>query len=338
MSYLIFMLRDSRYAVEARAVREIVSLPEITPLGEASDYVAGVVNLRGKIVPVLDLNLRLGHPPRRWNLDDCLIILEWDGSTVGLIVNEAQNVREFAPDEVIQVPSYGATSHPRDLFLAGLLKSAGHVVMLLHLENLLCLAHGPTELRQSGGIVPSAIQGAVCSDSTPLERAVFRERALSLAQPPVSWDLDDLLPRAVVRLGEEFFGIDLLSIREFADLGSVTPVPCCPKHVVGEINLRGDLITLMEIFTELGLDPLPGRTGSKVLVVNNAELRAGVLVDDVLEVLYIRAADVKRANTAARGPGKDYLQGTVPYEAQILCLLDLPVLLMQESLTVNEKP
>ncbi len=68
-SFLIFRLRDSRYAVETSSVCEIVPLLEIIPLEETPAYVVGVINLRGRIVPVADLNLRFGHPAQRFRLE-----------------------------------------------------------------------------------------------------------------------------------------------------------------------------------------------------------------------------------------------------------------------------
>jgi purine-binding chemotaxis protein CheW len=130
----------------------------------------------------------------------------------------------------------------------------------------------------------------------------------------------------------------LQAIREFAELRSVTPVPCCPEHVVGQMNLRGDLITLMDIAKAMGLPAASARAGCKVVVLNNVELRAGVLVDEVLEVLYLPATDVTPVPASARASGQEYLRGTAPHGSRMLSLLDLPTLLMQESLIVNEEP
>lgn len=320
-------------------MREIVPLPELTPLDETPGYVAGVANLRGQIVPAIDLNLRFGHPPQHCRLEDCIIVLERAGSAVGIVVNEVQNVRDIAPAEMEPVPSYGGAEAQSDSrFLAGLVKAGEQVVMLLNLENLLRLSHSLEGWSGAAGTLPPAGPQTFCPDATAQERAVFRERARSLAQPTESQDLAGLLPLAVVRLGEEFFGIELQAIREFAELRSVTPVPCCPEHVVGQMNLRGDLITLMDIAKAMGLPAASARAGCKVVVLNNVELRAGVLVDEVLDVLYLPATDVTPVPASARASGQEYLRGTAPHGSRMLSLLDLPTLLMQESLIVNEEP
>lgn len=324
--------------MEASAVCEIVLLPEILPMEETPGYIVGVVNLRGQIVPIMDLNLRFGHPPQRRSLEDCIVVLEWAGSAIGMIVNEVQTAHYIAPDERMPVPSYGLEAQSDARFLAGLAKWGEQVVMLLHLDNLLRLPPNREEGQGVEGNMPPVLPSAFCPDATPQEQAVFRERARSLAQVLESQEQDEMPPLAVVRLGGELFGIDLQAIREFADLRSVTPVPCCPAHIVGQMNLRGDLITLLDIAGALGLPPTPGKANRKVVVVNSAELGAGVLVDEVLDVLSLRAADVSPAPASARAPGQEYLRGATPYGEQMLRLLDLPALLRQESLIVNENP
>lgn len=319
-------------------MREIVPLPEVAPLDETPHGVIGVANLRGDIVPVVDLNLRFGRPPRRFSPDDCLIILERSERAVALIVNEVQNVREVAPEDVSPVLCYGAEAPPESRFLAGLLRSSEKVVMLLDLEKLLDLSRSATEQGDAAEIVSGGVSGVFCPDAAPEERAVFEERARGLAQPSESADESALLSLAVVRLRDEYFGIELQSIREFADIRGMTPVPCCPEHIVGQMNLRGDLITLVDVAAALGLRPSVPSADRKVLVVNDAELRAGVLVDEILDVLYVRDADAASAYSQARSPGCEYLRGTSLYGARIVSLLDLPALLMQGSLNVNEKP
>ena len=334
--------------MEASSVCEIVFLPELIPLEETPAYIVGVVNLRGRIVPIIDLNLRFGHPAQRFRLEDCIVFLELAGIAVGIIVNEVQNARDIMPDERLPIPSYGTETHgtethgtetqPDAQFLTGLAKLDERIVMLLHLENLLRLAPDLNKWRGGAEILPPLGSDAFCPEASPEERAVFRERARTLAPSTASEEVTGRLPLAVVRLGEEFFGIELQAIREFAEVGSITPVPCCPPHIVGQMNLRGDLMTLLDITGALGLPPLRGQAGRKVVIVNSVELGAGVLVDEVRDVLTLHASDITPASAAARAPGREYLRGTALHGTQMLSLIDLPALLKRESLIVNETP
>ena len=331
-------MRDSRYAVEALAVREIAPLPELIPLEESPAYIVGVFSLRGQIVPVIDLNLRFGHPQQRPRLEDCVVILEQAGGAVGLLVNEALNARDIAPDEIAPLPSYGAEAQPESRFLTGLVKSGEQIVMLLHVENLLRLAPNPQGVDGAAETRLPAIQDAFGLEITPQESEIFRERARDLAQSPDSREQAGLLSLAVARIGGEFFGIALQEIWEFAEARNITPVPCCPEHIVGQMNLRGDLITLLDIAGALGLPTTREQSTRKVVVANNAELGAGVLVDEVMDALSVRDTDIIPAIAAPHTPGREYLRGATPYGSRMLTLLDLPALLRQESFIVNERP
>jgi purine-binding chemotaxis protein CheW len=334
---LIFRLRDSRYAVVAQAVREIVPLPAFIPLDETPLYVVGVANLRGQIVPLIDLNLRFGYPPQRYRLEDCVVVLEQAETVVGLIVNEVRNVRDVAPAERLAVPSYGVEAPPEARFLTGLMPSGDQIVMLLHLEKLLRLADDVHELPGVEEIPSVAPSDTHLPAVTPQEIAVFRERALQLAQVLERPEGEGSTPLVVVRLGDEFFGVELQSIREFSDVGSVTPIPCCPDHILGLMNLRGELITVLDIAGSLGLPPVRTRADRKIVILNGSEPGVGVLVDEVLEVFTL-SAKMLSALPTARPPDREYLQGAMPYGERMLSLLDLPSLLMQQNLIVNETP
>src|SRR3974390_3497291 len=91
-SYLIFGHRGVRYGLNARAVRQIAWLPEISPIEELPPYISGIFNLRGRVVPVMDLSLRFGHPREDYRLDDQIIVIDNDGARVCIVANELHDV------------------------------------------------------------------------------------------------------------------------------------------------------------------------------------------------------------------------------------------------------
>jgi len=319
------------------AVREIVPLPQVTPLEETPAYVVGVANLRGQIVPVIDLNLRFGHAPQPYRLEDCIVVLEHGEAVIGILVNEVSHVREILPTELLPLPSYGVDLPVDTRFVTGLFQAGEQVAMLLHLENLLRLSGELPAVPGVEALMPPERTDASLLTS-PHDRNVLRERTLQLSQPVESVEGDGATPLVVVRLGEEYFGIGLHAIREFSDVHSLAPIPCCPSHVVGLMNLRGDLITVLDIAGPLGLASAPAHADRKIVVLNRSDGSVGVLVDDVLEVLTLSATEMPPVPATAHPGGEDHRQGTVPYGKQMLSLLDLPALLMQQNLIVNETP
>lgn len=105
-SFLIFSIQDSLLAIDAHVVREIHWLPELTPIEEAPPYVTGVFNLRGKIIPVIDLAIRLGHASQQYHLTDNLIVTEIEERLTGMIVNEVHEVTSIPPEDIEELPLY----------------------------------------------------------------------------------------------------------------------------------------------------------------------------------------------------------------------------------------
>lgn len=88
---------------------------------------------------------------------------------------------------------------------------------------------------------------------TPEELTIFHARARILMQLPEEVVVEGMTSLAVVSLNGEYFGVDLEVIKEFANIRGVTPVPCTPAHIVGDMNLRGDILTIMDIGGMLNL-------------------------------------------------------------------------------------
>jgi len=348
--HLIFSLHNSLYAVQALAVCEIIQLPELTPLAQSPAFMIGVFNLRGKVVPVIDLNARLGYASQRFQTSDSVILLESDGALVGIIVQEVRRVQSLEETQIEALPDsplFGRSEESAARFLAGIGKIEDEIVMLLNVENLLRLPEYSEQNEYSGNgeLQDSPISSPLpeysfCPEATPQEKAIFRQRAQSLRQVSDAENSSGLLPLAVVGLSGEYFGIELNIVREFSDLRAITPVPCCPPHVVGQMNLRGAILTLMDIRAALQM-PLASthrvEDNRKVVVIENDDWRFGVLVDEVFDVIHLSPENVREVPAAVQSQSEEFLKGTANFEAKMLGILDLPKILHQGVLTVHEE-
>lgn len=346
---LVCTLHGSRYAFDARIVKEIVGLPELTPIEELPSYVAGAVNLRGAIVPVLDLDRRFGRGSAAYNLSDVVVVLAWGEHVAGLIMNEVSDVQEIPISAVEPAsPLGGDGAHAR--FVSGFAKVGDRILTVLDHERLLSHAepgtHGAEEL--AAALLGSASGGSANDDgpapgggfwpqATAAERAVLAERAQHLLRPIESKDVRGRVPLAAVVLGGEHFGVELDLIEEFSPLFTVTPVPCCPQHIVGQINLRGDIVTLVDIAPSLNVPVSEGNGQAKVMVVQVEDLRIGIPVEEVTDVIYLRRDDVAEVPAIVKSAGRDFLKGVAPYAGRMLGILDLRGLLTSRDLNVHEE-
>jgi purine-binding chemotaxis protein CheW len=400
--YLIFDLGNSQYGIDAQLVKEVFSLPEIEPMPEAPSDIIGILNLRGEVVPVMHLALRLGHPTVTCRVSDQIVVLDWQGLQIGMVVDRVQELQTIDSKAIQPQLNYGrANTNPA--FMAGiaqleseqlvtllapeaLIREPNEVAMTIWegavpqngaakrpeqtatidsggdyqswLDDLEPKSQSQTAFKLPEGLFEIADENTVevepqaeaarpvfgsfyeryCPRATPEERAIFRQRADSLQQPLTGLsDSTGLYPLAVIDLGGEYFGIDLKTVQEFTRIRNLTAIPCCPKHIVGNMNLRGEIVTLVDIRNLLNLPITEAQIGSQTVVVRVNDIVAGVLVDDVSDVIYVKTDEIKTVPIALHGGSSAYLKGTLPLFDLSMGILDLPKIMTQGELVVNDE-
>lgn len=132
--YLTFVLGEESYGLEIRHVIEIIGIQPITSVPELPEHVRGIINLRGKIIPVMDVRLRFRKPFREYNDRTCVIVVEVRGVAIGLIVDAVAEVLAIPETEIVAPPEIGNVSNR---YVNGIGKVAGDVKLLLDCERLL---------------------------------------------------------------------------------------------------------------------------------------------------------------------------------------------------------
>src|SRR5215510_1750052 len=130
-----FRIGNETYGVRIAAVREIVRVPEITSVPSAPEAIEGVINLRGKIIPVMDLRKRFGQTNIQHDKKNRILVVELDHKLVGLIVNAASEVLKIPPSEVESPGSVFADGESS--YVTGVGKLKGRLIILLDIGKLL---------------------------------------------------------------------------------------------------------------------------------------------------------------------------------------------------------
>jgi purine-binding chemotaxis protein CheW len=138
--HLIFKLGEECYAIPVLKVREIIRLLEITPIPQMPTFILGVINLRGKIVPVLDLRIRFGLRGSQTTQSTCIVVVQvktpkGHNIQMGLVVDGVQEVLNIHPGEIEETPKFGTRQTPE--FLPGIAQVKGQVVALVDLDQVL---------------------------------------------------------------------------------------------------------------------------------------------------------------------------------------------------------
>ena len=134
LQFVGFRVGEQSYALPISAVREIVRPPEITPVPQSPEHVAGVMNLRGRIVPMIDLRKRFrqaieNSPKTR------VLVIALDGRLIGLLVDSASEVLKIASEEIEPSPQLFGEDNER--YVTGVAKHLGRLVILLDVNKLL---------------------------------------------------------------------------------------------------------------------------------------------------------------------------------------------------------
>jgi len=139
--YLAFVLGGEAFAMEIRSIREVIQYGGLTEVPLMPAFIRGVINLRGSVVPVIDLAVRFGRALTEINRRTCIVILEvehaGDMVTLGVIVDNVSEVLEIGLSEIEPAPAFG--SNLRSEFLAGVGKVGGKFVILLDVNHVLSI-------------------------------------------------------------------------------------------------------------------------------------------------------------------------------------------------------
>ncbi|AVH63604.1 chemotaxis signal transduction protein CheW [Nostoc sp. 'Peltigera membranacea cyanobiont' N6] len=348
-SYLMFKLNHSRYGIPATAVQELFFLPEVTAIAETPSTILGVINLRGKFLPVMDLYHRLEQARPPFQLTDSMIVLEWETQRIGIIVNQVDSVQAIAPDRIAANVCDRSKESLQDKLVTGIANVEEGIVTLLNPELLVQHAFIETVFNLNSDFNNGSVNDALkhSSDSAlnqglydrfdSQERQILQERTEALRCSIDEEDSTSLLPLAVVGLGGEYFGFGLETVHEFTEIHKITPIPCCPPHIVGNINLRGEIVTLININNVVDL-PMNGvRSHQQAVVVRLDRRVAGIAVDDIFDVTYIHPSQMTTPPIALNSAKDDYLQGVAPYRDRMMSIINLSKLLTSEVLVVNEE-
>ena len=137
--YLTFTLADEEYGIGILKIREIIGMMSITSVPQTPPFVKGVINLRGKVIPVVDLRLRFGMQEIEYTERTCIIVVEIEGQTVtvqiGIVVDAVSEVLNIKGEDIEDTPTFGTKLDTE--YILGMAKMEGSVKILLDIDQVL---------------------------------------------------------------------------------------------------------------------------------------------------------------------------------------------------------
>ncbi|MGL4826139.1 MAG: chemotaxis protein CheW [Vibrionaceae bacterium] len=142
---------------------------------------------------------------------------------------------------------------------------------------------------------------------------------------------DDVLQWVTFMLGSETYGINVMQVREVLRYTEIAPVPGAPSHVLGIINLRGNVVTVLDMRTLFGLEPSDVTNETRVIVIETSTQVVGLMVDSVAEVVYLKSSEIDTTPTVGTDEGSKFIQGICNRNDTLLLLVNLNRLLTDDE-------
>ena len=134
--YLLFRIGKEIYGIDIKHVTEIIELQKITEVPDMPEYINGVINLRGKIIPAMDMRLRFHMEVREYDSRTCIIIVNVNNKAIGLVVDTVAEVQDIPLENIEPAPNF-KSENSKERFISGLAKAGEDVRIILDVEKII---------------------------------------------------------------------------------------------------------------------------------------------------------------------------------------------------------
>ena len=142
---------------------------------------------------------------------------------------------------------------------------------------------------------------------------------------------DEVLQWVTFRLEEETYGINVMQVQEVLRYSEIAPVPGAPDYVLGIINLRGNVVTVIDTRLRFGLPENEITDNTRIVIIESDKQVIGILVDSVAEVVYLKKSEIDSAPNVGTEESARFIQGVSNRDGELLILVDLDKMLTDEE-------
>lgn len=321
--YLTCRIGSDIFAADVHAIREAIELEHITPIPLVKDLLKGVINLRGVIVPVVDMAARFYASAIEITSESRIIIFEIeDGEEkvlVGALVDEVVSVVDILSDNIDQNVEFGANI--RHEFIAGVGKVEDQFILLLNVATVLDI----DEL--------SALQDVDVDYKKALSADGLWKDDKSVDDSDEEDEDEDDRGHVIFMIGQEQYGISMALVNEVIKSFEITRIPNALPFMRGVINLRGLVVPLVDMRLRCGLEEKEFDNDTAIILVNFKGKQIGIIVDSVSDVVNIPENLIQDIPHYSAQIDRDFIIGIGQLDQRMIVLLDIDRIVTEEDLT-----
>lgn len=142
---------------------------------------------------------------------------------------------------------------------------------------------------------------------------------------------DNVLQWVTFQLDDETYGINVMQVQEVLRYSEIAPVPGAPSYVLGIINLRGNVVTVIDTRLRFGLQTTEVTDNSRIVIIESEQQVIGILVDSVAEVVYLKSSEIDSAPNVGTDESARFIQGVSNRDDELLILVDLDKMLTDDE-------
>lgn len=296
-----FLLDQEEYAFDIMQVKEIIRVPDITVVPNVANYIEGVVSIRSRLLPIVNLRVFFNLPDMEATDQARIIIVDLGVVTAGFRVDRVQEVIRV-PQNIIEPPSaIFDAADARQIKGVAKLNQGARLLMCLNAQNLL-----PLELVQQlteGGTNNEYVETGTRTTMDEIQLVTFR-------------------------LANEEFAIHIAHVQEINRMTEITRMPNAPAFIDGLVNLRGNIIPVLNLRRRFGLAERGRDDATRIIIVDAGSQKTGIVVDAVSEVLRFDKSLVEETPgiMSSSGVDADYINGVAKLNdgRRMVMILDLP--------------
>ena len=300
--YVTFTLGKEFFGINLKMVEEIIELPTVTKVPDAPAYVLGVICLRDQVLPLLDFSQLLQSEPAEQPVSgDMVILLSFGQAKLGIVVDGIQEIIRIRAEEILPPPQTLSEREAKDL--EGIVLRSDRMVSLLKVLDIITGEDQAKIAAMSSSLI-----------AAPVDEALAASREL---------------PLVVFRLGNEAYSLRLHEVREIIMVGNITPIPRAPSFIEGVLNLRGEVMPVIDLRERFGLPRQATTSVSRIVITPIGGVSTGLIVDSVEEVKSVDLRRLEDPPKVSAVGANAFIEKVARTDAGVIFLLDVQCLLTE---------
>ncbi len=297
-----FRLDDQEYALSIGDVREIIRPPDVSRIPHSPPFVDGVVSLRNRVVPIVNLRTRFAIGGSAADDDSRVVIANVGTTVVGMQVDAVSEVLSLPGPAVEELPRFAGDGDGEQLRGVAKLDNGQRLIMLLDASRILPIA-----------------------DMDSLAAITGKESAMDNTEVDARRRIADERLFVGFRIEQEEFGVPIEYVQEIIWMTRITRVPRTPPFVEGIINLRGNVLPVIDLRKRFSLPARSATESTSIIVVDVDGRRTGVIVDEVSEVRRLAADAIEPPPSVVGSIDSSFVKGIGKHDGSsgMIIILDL---------------